>query len=68
MIVQGAGAGAEITAHGVLADTIKIAEKLPIDLDYIYIAIVFVNTVVYFVFCSVVFSFFLHAGYIICEK
>lgn len=28
LIVQGAGAGAEITAHGVLADTIKIAERI----------------------------------------
>lgn len=28
LIVQGAGAGAVITAHGVLADTIKIAERI----------------------------------------
>ncbi|KAK6464815.1 homoserine dehydrogenase [Scheffersomyces coipomensis] len=28
LIIQGAGAGAEITAHGVLADTIKIAERI----------------------------------------
>jgi len=28
LIVQGAGAGAEVTAHGVLADAIKIAERI----------------------------------------
>ncbi|KAI5960302.1 HOM6 [Candida pseudojiufengensis] len=28
LIIQGAGAGAEVTAHGVLADTIKIAERI----------------------------------------
>ncbi|KAG2733760.1 hypothetical protein G9P44_003285 [Scheffersomyces stipitis] len=28
LIVQGAGAGSEVTAHGVLADTIKIAERI----------------------------------------
>lgn len=28
LIIQGAGAGAEVTAHGVLADAIKIAERI----------------------------------------
>ncbi|KAF5212154.1 hypothetical protein E0198_001710 [Clavispora lusitaniae] len=28
LIIQGAGAGAEITAHGVLADALKIAERI----------------------------------------
>lgn len=28
LIIQGAGAGAEITAHGVLADAIKVAERI----------------------------------------
>lgn len=28
LIVQGAGAGAEVTAHGVLADVLKIAERI----------------------------------------
>ncbi|EDK43422.1 Homoserine dehydrogenase [Lodderomyces elongisporus] len=28
LIIQGAGAGAEVTAHGVLADTVKIAERI----------------------------------------
>ncbi|EGW34889.1 uncharacterized protein SPAPADRAFT_58018 [Spathaspora passalidarum NRRL Y-27907] len=28
LIIQGAGAGSEVTAHGVLADTIKIAERI----------------------------------------
>lgn len=30
LIIQGAGAGAEVTAHGVLADAIKIAERIAI--------------------------------------
>lgn len=28
LVIQGAGAGAEVTAHGVLADTIKIAQRI----------------------------------------
>ena len=28
LIIQGAGAGADVTAHGVLSDTIKIAERI----------------------------------------
>lgn len=28
LIIQGAGAGADVTAHGVLADTIRIAERI----------------------------------------
>ena len=28
LIIQGAGAGAEVTAHGVLADALKIAERI----------------------------------------
>ncbi|KAK6457831.1 homoserine dehydrogenase [Scheffersomyces xylosifermentans] len=28
LIIQGAGAGSEVTAHGVLADTLKIAERI----------------------------------------
>lgn len=30
LIIQGAGAGADVTAHGVLADAIKIAERIAI--------------------------------------
>lgn len=30
LIIQGAGAGADVTAHGVLADTIKIAQRIAI--------------------------------------
>ncbi|CAH6718690.1 homoserine dehydrogenase [[Candida] jaroonii] len=30
LVIQGAGAGAEVTAHGVLADTIKIAQRIAI--------------------------------------
>lgn len=30
LIIQGAGAGAEVTAHGVLADAIKIAERVAV--------------------------------------
>lgn len=30
LVIQGAGAGAEVTAHGVLADTIKIAQRIAV--------------------------------------
>lgn len=30
LIIQGAGAGAEVTAHGVLADALKIAERIAV--------------------------------------
>lgn len=30
LIIQGAGAGAEVTAHGVLADAVKIAERVAV--------------------------------------